>query len=274
MESSFFSELPQTCSIELDRIKVGFCGLFFPGGEENAAVFFIHECDTGYCPFALGQALLETAFEVIDVQVAPAIRMGAKEEAAAIFKKIQIFEELHPCGLLFLVDLILIPRSGIGDIDLDVVLAPVHPLESQPTAVRQPEGPGDIVVGLLLDIHPYGFSPSGLDNPQLDKGIRISGFGVSFDLQLAVGSSLSEERKGGNRAVIETQIGQFLAVWRPPKSSVSGFPAEDLFHVDPGGPSVVDGVRPILCELIFQTLFDIQSVEVMISCECDESPIR
>ena len=130
------------------------------------------------------------------------------------------------------------------------------------------------MVSFFVNVSPNHFSPRDCDKAQPDLGILVSCFGVSFYLQFSVGSPCSKKRESGNRAVVKTQESDSAAIRRPPESRISGPSSQDFFVVNPGGPAVVDRIRPIIGKLIFQPAFNIQEIKVMVACKGNVSSVR
>ncbi len=130
--------------VERHPVEVGAGRIFPVGGDEGQPFFSVHEFDLVHRPFAGGDHFFGAGCH--EVEVIPAV-LAAEQQEAPVGQgaKIGGSQEIHPGLLLFPVDPAqLFVRRRIF-IDLQIVLAPVQPLQIEAFCRPRPnpEKPGN-----------------------------------------------------------------------------------------------------------------------------------
>ena len=258
-------QLAQAGAVEADAHESLVPALAGPAHEVDHSPGLVDPDDGANAPVPGREPLPELAVVGIVVQMVPAVGVAAQQEPGAVLEVIEVLEEADPGRVPLLEDGVLAPRRRVAVVEPDRVLAAVHPLDREGLAVGGPERPGDVVVGLRLEVHPDHLPVRHRRDADPDVRVRVACLRIALSLQLAVRSAGVVDRKDRDGRIVETHEGQARRVRRPPERGVLGSPPEDLLVVDPGGAPVEHGLASVGGVLVLDRRVQIVGVEVVVA---------
>ena len=207
----------------------------------------------------------------VAIQVAPAVDV-ADEQQRAVGERREVLVPVDPRALRLLVDAGRLARRGVAREDLQRVLAPVHPLHEQGAAVDRPLREGQVVIGLLLEVHPRRPAVGDRDDADADVRVRVAGLGVAGALERAVLAVGVVDREHRDRRVVEAHERQARPVRRPPERVAAA--AEDLLHVDPRRRAVQDRLAAVGGELALEAGREVEGEQVVVADVGEAGAVR
>ena len=156
-----------------------------------------------------------------------------QNKTGAVFKEIHTVKPVHPCILFFFINNDLCASIGFNTVYYEVVLISVHPLDPKGFAVSHPIRCAEILIVFWIEICPHSPFHPCVDNAYFHFRIYIAGFRVAGIFEETMLSLRVINGINGDKCIIKTHEGNFFAIRAPPKCFVTGWPAQDLFIVNP-----------------------------------------
>ena len=217
------------------------------GVEHHARRFVDLEQRANLEPGVRGQRCDQSAAQIVEIEIAPAVALRLPDEPAAVLQEGHGGAVLDPAGRPFLAhDHAGGAGLGVGGRELENVLPPVGAVEEQLGPVRRPRHAVDIVpdhgvVERLAAAHvdPGALLRRNVVDEQLDDRIRSARLGIGLDVILALNLRLVHlEVVVRDLFLVESVVGHPTVVGGPPH----GGALAELFAVDPARRSVLDPV--------------------------------
>jgi len=206
------------------------------------------------------------------IQVRPSAFVGAQYKAVTVLQQLHIFKKVNPGGLSFFIHLGAGAAGRVGSVQLQMILTAVQPLKIERPAVVTPQGMGDIVIRVGIQIQPGDAAIGQIRHAQGDFGIGIAGFGIAGGLPGTVHTVGAEQAEHRHRGIVVADERKSVSGRRPPESPAGA--VVHLFIIHPRMDAVQNQLSAIMGDAHLLAAVDGHHIHIMLAGESHPSIIR
>ena len=273
--------LRRLSTFDPDPVEVSARSIIRRSRKINISAALIHAVDVDQVVGAIRDQLRSRPVHRHAPEMPPAVCFTGPDKGAAAFQPVPAAigitvvpgrQNIHPCTVALRENKLHAPAGAIAGKEFALLLLAVELLDDDPSAIRYPFHPREIVLaGISGDLHPRHRSAGHRHHANAYSGRRFANLGILHRDHAGIdGVGIVHHQEITRPRCIHLPKGDPLTVRTPPET----IPAGELLFIDPIESTVDQAAMPVLRQRPRHSTGEVLHIEIVITHVSGAPPIR